>query len=385
MKGIVYLLLLLCCLLNPCKSMALSVNELRESVPAYWLHHYKSQQQEVNIRAPIYIPSVDRLPILKVRLHHLKDGSTNLQYLNHNRLTGFSFINEYNYSERIGRPYKSIVFENIWQTEDDVDYKNEFAENQSVSLGDIVEHYQKVFNNILVDAQITAIPNIAWIETPYLNVKPGTYEYKDPAQLGNLTGVGGYSAKYWPAIRNIPVIMGHDLAYEGTCETAIQRRLASQTELNVRYHYSEDLWFISGSMLWEEVGEYSEDYTSLCSFQEIEETLMKLIESGKVKDVFSIVLGYVVYADPTIEYKKDDDTVSTQEFVAIPTWIVEAIYTENPNRDYSAFPKSGDPTVYTYSRHVKYMQLNISAQTGKLYDPGDTENNRVYSKDKWME
>lgn len=245
MKRRMYLLLLVFYLLNPCKSIALSVNELRESVPAYWLHHYKSQQQDVNIRAPIYIPSVDHLPILKVRLHHLKDGSTNLQYLNHNRLTGFSFINEHNFSERIGRPYKSIVFENIWQTEDDVDYENEFAANQSVSLGNIVEHYRKVFNSILEDAQITAIPNIAWIETPYLNVKPGTYEYEDPAQLGNLTGVGGYSAKYWPAIRNIPVIMGHDLAYEGRCETAIQRRLASQSELNLRYHYSEDLWFFS--------------------------------------------------------------------------------------------------------------------------------------------
>ena len=384
MKRMIYSILLVFNLLIPCKSIALSINELRESVPTYWLHYYTSQQQEVNIRAPIFIPSVEHLPLLKVRLHQLENGSTDLQYLNYNEPTGFNFRNEPDVSERIGRPYKSAVFENVWQTEDDLDLENEFAVNQSLSLGNVIENYRKVFNRMLEDAQITAIPNIAWIETPYLNVKPGTYEYEEPAQLGNLTGVGGYSAKYWPAIRNIPVVMGHDLAYEGTCKTALQRRLASQSELNVRFHYSEDLWSISGSLLWEEVGEYSEDYTSLCSFQEIEETLMKLIESGKVKDVFSIVLGYVVYADPAIEYDKDDDTVSTQEFVAIPTWIVEAIYTENPNRDYSAFPRSEDPTVYTYSSHVAYMQLNISAQTGKLYNPSDTTNDRVYSKDDWQ-
>ena len=389
MKGIVYSLLLLCCLLNPCKSMALNVNELRESVPAYWLHHYKSQQQEVSIRAPIFIPQVDCLPILKVRLYQLDPEEENLQqlqqYFDYSEPYGFNYSNDPVVSGRIGRPYKSSVFENIWQTEGDVDFKNVFAANQCDSLERVIEDYRIAFNNMLENTQITAIPNMAWIETPYLNVEPGTYEYGEPAQFGNLTGVGGYSVQYWPAIRNIPVVMGHGYAYEGTYKTAVQRRIGSASELNVYSHYSENLWSLGSLVLWRETGVYSEDYTSLCSFQEIEETLKKLVESGKVKDVFSIVLGYVVYADPVVEYKDDDDTVSTQDFVAIPTWIVEAIYTENPNRNYSEFPESGDPTVYTYSRHVAYMKLNISAQTGKLYDPSDTANDRVYSKDDWME
>lgn len=363
---------------------AVSIKELKNNLIDYWKIERQSYGRMISINTPIFVPEVESLPILRVKLFSLsKDAISKLGYVDGNRNSvvsqGFYRLPS---STIIGRQYDSIVFQNIWQNNKEFDFNSIYALNQIDSLESMIAEYREAFAKLYSDAAITIIPYKARVKTPYYNVKAGTYEYRDIAEMGELTGIGDYSIHYWPALRGIPVFMGCNIIYNSRNTTKVQTRLTIKSRMSVEQCMSDDVWAINSIGVWHEIGLYANDY-ELCNFDEVLNSLTQLIDDGRIRNIYSIALGYVIYANPEVTYdNKSQEETDTQEYLAIPTWVVETSYVENGQIEYSSNPVRDDPSAYDYSAHdPKYTVLHISAQTGKVYDINDTSVNRVYSKD----
>lgn len=365
-------------------SLAVTISELNSDLTDYLKIDRQSYGRMININAPVFCPDVESLPVLRVKLFSLSDeristlGRVDGMY---NDIVNQGFFRLQS-PKVTGRQYHSSVFQNIWQNNKDYDLSRIYASNQTVSLESMITKYQVVLSKLYRDAAITLIPFKATVKTPYLNVKAGTYEYRDMEELGELTGIGDYSIYYWPAIRGIPVFMGSDIIYESRNTNKVQTRLSMDSEMSVNNCIAEDFWSIYCIGVWHETGLYSDDY-ELCDFDKVLNSIIQLIDDGKIRNIYSIALGYVIYANPEVIYNnKSQGDIDTQEYLAIPTWVVETSYVDNGRIEYSANPVRDNPSAYDYSAHdPKYTVLHISAQSGKVYDINDTSVNRVYSKD----
>ena len=118
----------------------------------------------------------------------------------------------------------------------------------------------------------------------------------------------------------------------------------------------------------------------MCGFDKIYKTIEEIVDIGKIKRIYSVNLGYVIYLDRDEDYSdkkaKNGKERDYSEYWLMPTWIVRCSYLENGlNNDTTDI----DPDDVCEYQDLNYQQIFIDAQTGKLHDPKEVGSERYYA------
>ena len=118
----------------------------------------------------------------------------------------------------------------------------------------------------------------------------------------------------------------------------------------------------------------------LCGFDKVYEIVEKYVDEGKIKRVYSISLGYIIYLDKKEEYsdkkEKNGEQMDYADYLLIPTWIIGCSYSENGSNDDQTDMNSYDGSE---QQDLNYQRIFIDAQTGKLHDPKEVGSERYYA------
>ena len=104
------------------------------------------------------------------------------------------------------------------------------------------------------------------------------------------------------------------------------------------------------------------------------------MDEGKIKRVYNIILGYIIYLDKKEEYsdkkEKNGEQMDYADYLLIPTWIIGCSYSENGSNDDQTDMNSYDGSE---QQDLNYQKIFIDAQTGKLHDPKEVGSERYYA------
>ena len=118
----------------------------------------------------------------------------------------------------------------------------------------------------------------------------------------------------------------------------------------------------------------------LCGFDKVYEIVEKYVDEGKIKRVYNISLGYIIYLDKKEEYSDKKEKNGKQrdyaDYLLIPTWIIGCSYSENGSNDDQTDMNSYDGSE---QQDLNYQKIFIDAQTGKLHDPKEVGSERYYA------
>ena len=119
----------------------------------------------------------------------------------------------------------------------------------------------------------------------------------------------------------------------------------------------------------------------LCGFDKIYNSIENYVNEGKIKRIYSINLGYVIYLEQNEEYsskkEKNGEKRDYSEYILIPTWVVMCSYSEDNSND----GKSDISSFDDYEREdLNYQKIFIDARTGKLHDPKEVGSERYYAE-----
>ena len=84
-----------------------------------------------------------------------------------------------------------------------------------------------------------------------------------------------------------------------------------------------------------------------------------MIRKGKMENVYSMELGYVVYGEEGQAYQEQENT----KFVLVPTWLVRGCYARKDKVDYGI--QMTDET-FDYMKLPGFQAILIDAQTGEV-------------------
>lgn len=205
-------------------------------------------------------------------------------------------------------------------------------------------------------------------------ISMGDYEF------GDLTGIGGYTIEAYPTLDGIPIITSANSGYieTGKNRDAFDALYFSCPWIDTSY-YSDDYMNVSFSNVFK-VKKVISKNVELCGFDLIYNVLENYIDEGKIKKIYSINLGYVIYLDKNEEYSDKKEKNGKQrdysDYLLVPTWVVMCSYSENDsNNDKANISSEND----CERQDLNYQKIFIDAQTGKLHDPKEVGSERYYA------
>ena len=191
------------------------ISEIREQTPAYWNGTAKSGKKQFEFRAPVFIPQVDSLPVLKAKRavlspEKLDEYSDILMESGVDETLGFYYFGDYSaYSDWPQGKVKWHVAEdylyNLWEEEPLRSFEQVFAENQKFSLADAISGIKGFFEEMYCEADLEFIPYHVGIFSPYF-ARKGSKKTDEYYECGPLTGKGYYSLRGWQALEGIPIL-----------------------------------------------------------------------------------------------------------------------------------------------------------------------------------
>lgn len=365
-----------------------TIEEIREQAPDYWSS--VCEVSGVSFNAPVYVPEVNRMPILYVHKLQISPEKTE-RFGEEVKLSmpgGLSLNHSSSYHAKYGTNMVSFAQEciqNIW-SEKALDSANVWAENQPLSLADALNAMDELVQELYGNLNIKMLPYQVKRFSGFLSSKrAGTYEFGGEYPFGDLTGVGQYEIYAHEVLRGIPVISGIYYAYynesghdKAERTNAWIRNLISQSRFSCNY-MSADYYNFLGSTVFEESRMAIEDIP-LCAYDKIIRSLEEMIEQGYIRNVYSLKLGYVIFADPQIDYPRNVDEVLLSDYAAVPTWVVECSYDPDITKGYEMDNlELRGPNAYDYIQHDEgYRTIMVNAQTGDVYNPTTKGTERYY-------
>lgn len=373
----------------------LNIKELREQTPAYWQGEYtNSKGRRVSFNAPILMPTADAFPVARVVRNYsteeaLAPYADNLEKNSYEVVIRKVDLVEVQGKklEKSGHIYsigdEESVYFHLWEENPEVDMSSVYAENQSASLADVAGRLQSLVKEIYGEEYDILVDEAGTNGTPSELVKKGgRYETVAPLDLGEYTGMGSYDIHAILTVNGIPMLggpkfrQGYSLRYRDNL-------LSYSYKGAELMHYMTDDEFVMYGYGYS-IKEIVQEDVPLCSFDEIQKTVEKLIDRDKVQHVYAMYLGWIYWLDPSVNYpntKKEYEEGLKLPFLATPVWMVECCYASSTGRDYSEYPETElNGEVYNYRKHSWGQSFfMINAQTGEAYDPWDDSTQRKYA------
>lgn len=348
-----------------------TVSQLRESVPARWTTTIETKWRDVDIDAEIVTPDVEAIPVVKVGydLHPspLTPEESGWVEVNDSYETGSLILYM---TDDTGKPPRKINGRKV--NRDPVSKENwygGFDPNQTyIPLSDIrFSEIQDLIRDELVkfgyppeDFDLET-PERMWLQHWYF---AGTKEDAAPAEIlmnlyTKLNGITVYG-HILDAVRNTRGerarkdgfwdSMTTTVAYEGVID-----RLS--------------LLFISHLL---PVETLAED-VPLCSFDTIQKSLEQEIKKGRVRKIYEISLGYVLYCEPGAYHEWGQKADYSSIFYDVkPMWRVNCLKASGAQQELEE--AYGDDERNT----VAYTQLLVDAQTGEIISQSDAADRSMF-------
>lgn len=120
-------------------------------------------------------------------------------------------------------------------------------------------------------------------------------------------------------------------------------------------------YFVSAKVF--DVDEVLAQDIPLAPVKRVIESTEEWIESGYLQRVYSMRFGYVVYADPQVDWRKNRSSYDVDTWYLVPTWVIGGLLSDiDPKEDMVARAEGTD----------NYDTLFVNAQTGQVIDRFDT-------------
>lgn len=356
-----------------------SITELRKTTPKIWEIPISNDGSKIEV--PIFIPEVDRFPVLRAKWDEISEKEAR-KLLSDEIIAecddyGFAYYMNW-MTKPEGSRFVEMQINRIWsvlpritlseKVYDSSQIKYEYisncadvyAKNQKMSLEDAIVWAENCFESMYKSYNYGMFVDSVKVNSPYYYS-----ETLENYPFGDLTGVGCYSVIGYQTVRGVPVfdsiIHGCDVKRVTNLVNALARDAAAKV-----WDLSSNESYLVYGFPWKETGVLMEDIP-LCSFNAIKDVLQKEIDSGKMKEIYTIKLGYVIFADNDQEYTSGKEPWKNEEFLLVPTWVVECSYTENPDKN-RTYPRRESADAYDYRSHDwLYEKWMFNAQTGERY------------------
>ena len=348
-----------------------TVSQLRESVPARWTTTIETKWRDVAIDAEIVTPDVEAIPVVKVGydLHPspLTPEESGWVEVNDSYETGSLILYM---TDDTGKPPRKINGRKV--NRDPVSKENwygGFDPNQTyIPLSDIrFSEIQDLIRDELVkfgyppeDFDLET-PERMWLQHWYF---AGTKEDAAPAEMlmnlyTKLNGITVYG-HILDAVRNTRGerarkdgfwdSMTTTVAYEGVID-----RLS--------------LLFISHLL---PVETLAED-VPLCSFDTIQKSLEQEIKKGRVRKIYEISLGYVLYCEPGAYHEWGQKADYSSIFYDVkPMWRVNCLKASGAQKELEESDEDDE------RNSVAYTQMLVDAQTGEIIGQSDAADRSMF-------
>ena len=348
-----------------------TVSQLRESVPARWTTTIETKWRDVAIDAEIVTPDVEAIPVVKVGydLHPspLTPEESGWVEVNDSYETGSLILYM---TDDTGKPPRKINGRKV--NRDPVSKENwygGFDPNQTyIPLSDIrFSEIQDLIRDELVkfgyppeDFDLET-PERMWLQHWYF---AGTKEDAAPAEIlmnlyTKLNGITVYG-HILDAVRNTRGerarkdgfwdSMTTTVAYEGVID-----RLS--------------LLFISHLL---PVETLAED-VPLCSFDTIQKSLEQEIKKGRVRKIYEISLGYVLYCEPGAYHEWGQKADYSSIFYDVkPMWRVNCLQASSAQAALEEFYENDE------RNSLAYTQMLVDAQTGEIIGQSDAADRSMF-------
>ena len=341
--------------------------------------------------APIYIPDVSEINVIRAEKYEAnpeivqkyenagmiaieKMKSATLLYM------GDEYDKKYGVDKRT--QFLEYHIDSAWRL-DDEELADIHAKNQPISAGEVVNKVKNMIRELYDESISIELKRIEVVSSFQKGkmvsdkmTSLGDYEF------GDLTGIGGYGIEAYPTLDGVPIIAS---ANSGYIKTGTEKNkelfdaLYFSRPMISAFYYSNDYMNIILSNVFKKK-ELVIENAELCGFDKIYKSIENYVNEGKIKRIYSINLGYVIYLDQNEEYsskkEKNGEKRDYSEYILIPTWAVMCSYSEDNSND----GKSDISSFDDYEREdLNYQKIFIDAQTGKLHDPKEVGSERYYA------
>lgn len=311
------------------------------------------------------VPDVDELPVIIVsRLEPddegLKQKISDGGELSYKDLSGMSIGKTdeqsiYNINIQQCRTRSYLCINDFWNYERENDVAQMYANDNAYSLADVKEKMGELFRSLYpCEDEIE-------LQKAEFNI---CYLSKDEKEVenGNLVGIGEYSLTGNQVIAGIPILVTAASGYklEGK-ESRIEDEMRMMANTIFLCWRDEKEWALMTRGIVEEKETVEEDI-KLCSLETVLECIRDAMAEGKIECVYSLELGYVLYAKSGETYTKKDKNA---EFCLMPTWVVKCGY----QNEIPIEPEEAELSAYDYMDNLGFQNVLINAQTGKMTDP----------------
>ena len=339
--------------------------------------------------APIYIPDVSEINVIRAEKYE-----ANPEIIQKYENDGFLSINKTKkctllyigdkYDQKYGvdkrSQFSDYHIDSAWKL-DDEELDNIYAQKQPISAGTVVDKIKMMVHELYdesIDIELRRVDVVSSFQMGKMisneMISMGDYEF------GDLTGIGGYAIEAYPTLDGIPIITSANSGYieTGKNRDAFDALYFSCPWIDTSY-YSDDYMNVSFSNVFK-VKKVISKNVELCGFDLIYNVLENYIDEGKIKKIYSINLGYVIYLDKNEEYSDKKEKNGKQrdysDYLLVPTWVVMCSYSENDsNNDKANISSEND----CERQDLNYQNIFIDAQTGKLHDPKEVGSERYYA------
>lgn len=317
--------------------------------------------REIHIQIPINIPDVDTLPIVDISrmepdINGLNQILSNGAELSYNDLSGISIgcsdeNSIYNIKKSGVRSY--LCINDLWSYENKNDISSIYANDNTYSLMYVKEKMLKFFQNMYQCEDEVEVQKVK-MEICYLLTDEKEIEN------GELIGSGQYMLTGNQKIEKIPIIVSALRGYKvDKIENRVEDELRMLDNTVLLYWRDEhEFAFMTRGAVKEQ--NKIEENMKICDTNVIFDSIRSYITKGVIEDIYSLELGYVVYAKNDENYEKKDKNV---EFRLIPTWVAKCKYPSKNTNDVEF------SNAYDYMNEFGFQYLLINAQDGKISDP----------------
>ena len=340
--------------------------------------------------APIYIPDVSEINVIRAEKYE-----ANPEIIQKYENDGFLSINKTKkctllyigdkYDQKYGvdkrSQFSDYHIDSAWKL-DDEELDNIYAQKQPISAGTVVDKIKMMVHELYdesIDIELRRVDVVSSFQMGKMisneMISMGDYEF------GDLTGIGGYAIEAYPTLDGIPIITSSNSGYNETGKNrdAFDALYFSCPWIDTSY-YSDDYMNVSFSNVFK-VKKVISKNVELCGFDLIYNVLENYIDEGKIKKIYSINLGYVIYLDKNEEYSDKKEKNGKQrdysDYLLVPTWVVMCSYSENDsNNDKANISSEND----CERQDLNYQNIFIDAQTGKLHDPKKVGSESFYAE-----
>ena len=338
--------------------------------------------------APIYIPNVSEVNV--IRAEKCEANLEVIQKYEDKGMMAIDKIKRYTvlymgdeYDQKYGFNKRTQLtdyhIDTAWRL-DDAELADIHAKNQPISAGEVVNKVKNMIRELYDESISIELKRIEVVSSFQKGkmvsdkmTSLGDYEF------GDLTGIGGYGIEAYPTLDGVPIISSAASGYiEKGAENIYDVLYFAHPSADV-FYYSDDYMNISMMNAYK-TKEVVIENTGLCEFDNIYKTIEKIVDTGKIKRIYSINLGYVIYLDKNEEYsskkEKGGEKWDYSEYLLVPTWVVMCSYSENGLNNDKAEVNSDH---VCERQDLNYQQIFIDAQTGKLHDPKEVGSERYYA------